>query len=228
MSEKKSQFVETLEFFRDHLLGHPEKLTYEEWLNADADDQAALLYVRFYPEISLAWYKMIVSREITYVDSADGVSTVLQYLLRNVEIIKNNPSAFSSEYIYTVAWRCIGCLPRNKYEKTRSEVECSNEYVDGDVEVDLFDLVPSEDADYATLETIDAFWLTIGHMGPKAEKVVSHLINGHETLHRVPKKSTERPIDRLADVTVSDAEYKEILEELKVKLAPFKDLIYDF
>jgi hypothetical protein len=44
----------------------------------------------------------------------------------------------------------------------------------------------------------------------------------------VAKCSTERPIDRLADVTVSDAEYAEIIKELKVKLAPYKEIILGF
>lgn len=228
MSANNDQFSQSYDLFRQHLSGYPAKPTYEQWKNADPDDQAVMLYVAFYPEITLAWYNMIVSRDITYVTSADGVSTALQYLMKVVDIIKANPEAYSAKYIYTVMWRCIGCLPRNKYEMTRNAFESSNEYVDGDIEVDLWDLVPAEDDDFELQEINATIEAIITHMGPKAEKVVSHLINGKETLHRVAKCSTERPIDRLADVTVSDAEYAEIIKELKVKLAPYKEIILGF
>ena len=94
--------------------------------------------------------------------------------------------------------------------------------------VSLFDTVPSEDDDVETQQTKEAIWTIIRHMGPKAEKVVNHLINPSDTLHKVSKSSSERPIDRLADVAVSKSEYEAIIAELKVQLEPYKDLLLQF
>jgi hypothetical protein len=110
----------------------------------------------------------------------------------------------------------------------RSISDISNEYIENSMEVNLWDLVPSEDDDMETKAVKESIWNIISHMGPKAEKVVNHLINSGDTLHKISKSSSERPIDRLADVSVSTSEYEEILSELKIRLAPYKDLIYNF
>ena len=232
MSANNYQFMQTRKMFQDYLSGYPKNLTYDEWKNADAEDKAALLYVVFYKEVTLAWYNAIVSRDISYVSQEDGVSTVLQYLMKNVALIEAEPELYSKRYIYRVCYNCIGCLPRTVSEKTRAESEMSNEYSEvgpfGDISFDLWDLIPSDMDDYETQETKEAIWNIIQHMGPKAEKVVNHLINPKDTIHRVAMSSPERPTDRLADVTVSNSEYEEIITELKVRLAPFKEVLLTF
>jgi hypothetical protein len=228
MSANNYQFIQTLEMFRDYLSGYPQNLSFEDWKNADAEDQAALLYVTFFKEISLAWYNAITSRNIVYVSQEDGVSVVLQYLMKNVDKILESPQKYCGDYIYRVSYNCIGCLPRSVTAKEKSLIEISNEYVEGDVEVNLWDLVPSEDDDYETQQTKEAVWNIIKHMGPKAEKVVNHLINPSDTIHKVSQNSVERVNDRLADIAVTPAEYETIITELKVKLAPYKDILLSF
>ena len=222
------QFVQTRDMFREYLSGYPTPLTYEDWKSAAEEDKAALLYVTFYQEVTLAWFNAIVSRNIAYVTAEDAVSTVLQYLMKNVSIIMNDPTRYSSNYLYRVCYNCIGCLPRTDSEKMRNASDISNIYVENDVEVNLWDLVPSEDDDLETQQTKEAIWNIIRHMGPKAEKVVNHLINPTDTLHKISGKSIERSTDRLADVSVTMAEFEEILAELKVKLAPYKDILITF
>ena len=232
MSANNYQFLQTRNMFQDYLSGYPKNLTYEEWKNADAEDKAALLYVTFYKEVTLAWYNAIVSRDITYVSQEDGVSTTLQYLMKNVDLIDADPNLYDKRYIYTVCYNCIGCLPRSVKEKARADNELSNEYSEvgplGEISIDLWDILPSDMEDLETQETKEAIWNIIQHMGPKAEKVVNHLINPKDTIHRISMSSSERPIDRLADVTVSASEYEEIVAELKQKLAPFKDVLFTF
>ena len=218
------QFIQTRNMFRDYLSGYPTPLTYEDWKNAEEDDKAALLYVTFYQEVTLAWSTAITSRDIAYVTAEDAVSTVLQYLMKNVSLIMNDPTRYSAKYIYRVCYNCIGCLPRAGCEKMRNASDISNIYVEDDVEVNLWDLVPSEDDDLETLQTKEAIWNIIHHMGSKAEKVVNHLINPSDTVGRVPNKAKERATDRLADVAVSDSEYDEILAELRIRLAPYKNI----
>ena len=229
MAANNYQFVQTRNLFCEYLTGYSENLTYEEWVQAEEDSKAALLYIRFYQEVTLAWYNAVISFNIVYVTQEDGVSQVLQYLMKNVSKINADKKRYTSNYIYRVCYNCLFDLwLTRKTDNQRSVSELSNEYVDGDTVVDLFDLVPSEDDDIETQKTKEAVWAIIRHMGPKAEKVVNHLINPMDTLHKVSESSSERPIDRLADVSVSKKEYEEIISELRVQLAPFKNILLHF
>jgi len=226
-SANNSQFIQTRNMFRDYLSGYPKNPTYEEWNNAAEDDKAALLYVTFYQEVTLAWYNAVTSNGVVYISQEDGVSTVLQYIMKNVEKISEDEKRYAPQYIYQVCYNCLLSLWKTRTtEMQRSNNEISNEYTEDGNVVNLWDLVPSEDEDLETQQTKEAIWNIIRHMGPKAEKVVNHLINPADTLHRVSAKSSERPIDRLADVSVTEAEYDEIIAELRVKLAPFKDILF--
>lgn len=226
MSANNYQFVQTRNLFKDYLSGYPKNPTFEEWNSAEEDDKASLLYVTFYSEITLAWHNAVTSLGIVHVTQEDGVSTVLQYLMKNVDKITADPKRYSPNYIYRVCYNCLLSLWRTRgTDMQRCASEISNEYTDGDIDINLWDLVPSEDDDYETLQTKEAIWTIIRHMGPKAEKVVNHLINPGDTLHKVSQSSSERPIDRLADVSVNSVEYEEIMAELRIQLAPYKDAL---
>lgn len=223
MASNNYQFIQTRDMFRDYLSGYPENPTYTEWKNAAEEDKAALLFVTFYDEITLAWYNTIVVFDTVFITQEDGVSTVLQYLMKNVEKINEDEKRYTSQYIYRISFNCLASFRGTQgTAMKRSTLEISNEYTEGDVTVNLWDLVPSEDEDIETQKTKEAIWEIIRRMGPKAEKVVNHILNPDETLHKIAQSSSERPLDRLADVSVTKAEYEEILEELKVRLAPFK------
>lgn len=229
MSANNSQFIQTRNMFREYLSGYTNSVSYDEWKNADTEDQAALLFVVFYQEITLAWNNAVVSRNIVYVSQEDGVSTVLQYLMKNVEKIMADEKRYTPQYIYQVAFNCLLALCNTRgTDQKRSSCEVSNEYTDGDAEVNLWDLVPSTDADPETEQIREAIWEIIRRMGPKAEKVANHLINPGDTLHKISRSSSERPTDRLADVAVTKAEFEAIVAELKVQLAPYKGLIFNF
>lgn len=229
MSANNHQFIQTRNMFRDYLSGYPKKPTFEEWNNADADDKAALLYVTFYQEVTLAWYNAVVSKNVIYISQEDGISTVLQYLMKNVDKISEDENRYAPNYVYQVCYNCLLSLWKTRgTDRQRCTNEISNEYVDGDITVNLWDLVPSEDDDIETQETKEAIWNIIRHMGPKAEKVVNHLINPSDTLHKVSQKSAERPIDRLANVSVTKDEFDAIIEELRIKLEPYRDILITF
>lgn len=233
MPANNYQFLQTRKMFREYLSGYPKNPTYEEWLKADADDKAALLYVTFYQEVTLAWYSAVTAINVVHVTQEDGISTVLQYLMKNVDKIAEDPKRYDGRYIYRVCYNCLLSLWKTRgTDAQRSAIEIPTEFFAGcpsdlsvDKSVSLWDLVPSEDEDLETQQTKEAIWNIIRHMGPKAEKVVNHLINPKDTLHKISGSSSERPIDRLADVSVSKAEYDEILEELRIKLAPYKDVL---
>ena len=149
--------------------------------------------------------------------------------MKNVDKISKDSKRYTAEYIYQVCYNCLLSLWRTRNtERLRCSCEISNEYAEDGVSVNLWDLVPAEDDDIETQQTKEAVWTIIRHMGPKAEKVVNHIINPGDTLHKISQSSSERPLDRLADVSVSKKEYDEIVEELRVRLAPYKDLLLQF
>ena len=72
-------------------------LTYAEWSKQPDSLKAGLLFVQFYNEITLAWDK---ANTIDFIDAEEGVSTVLQYLEKQVRqtqyFMKDDPSKKAS------------------------------------------------------------------------------------------------------------------------------------
>lgn len=186
-------------------IGYTEPLTFDEWFALADDSKAAALYVQFYDQISLAWYK---TRSF-YTPEEDGVSTCLQYLMKNVPVIAENPKRFTASYVYRVAYNCMYCICHDiKRDRERFELECSNIVIsDTGDELDLFDTVV-EDSDILSDKTKEEFWATIESIGEDAVSVVAKLLG--ESDKSLPK--------------VSPARTAEIIEELKVKLAGYLDV----
>ena len=227
MSLNYSPFISTKQMFREYLVGYSFPLTYETWVEADEEDKAALLYVNFYNQITLSYANVVSKYNADYIIAEDAVSNILGVLIKNSNILsekKDGSKRFTPGYFYSVCWGCIFSMVRSIATQKRNEHELSNELSDddGDVLVNLFDLSPAVDDTYEIRQAKEAIWDIIAHMGPKAEKVVNHLING-DTLKAVRKSSSEYSMDRLADVSVSPAEYRTILDALKIQLAPYAE-----
>lgn len=201
-SSTESPFYATRSMFKNHLnYTHP--WTYEEWLELSDSNKAAALYVRFFDQITLAWYKT----KSFYTLDEDGVSTVLQYLMKNVEVIKEKSSRYSEGYIYKVAYNCLYCICHDiKRDRERFEKETSNVLPvgGGTDEVDLFDTVPDIEDILATLDR-QAFWSLIDREGEDTAKVVEKLLRG---LHPRGAKNAA------------------IIERLRVILEPYKSEFY--
>jgi len=215
-----SEFATTYTLFYNYLtLEFP--ITFDTWISLEESDRAAALYVNFYKEISLAWYK----NRFSYVEEEEGVSTVLQYLIKNSEIIANDPRKFSGAYVYRVCANCIYCLRNVKRNADAEKYNLYSEVRDdyNDTCVNLYDLVPYEDDPIEVAQAKEAVWDIISKMGPKAEKVANHLITG-DSLRRTSKRSSEYAKDRLRDVQVDSKEYTTILAALKEQLMPYVEL----
>jgi len=204
-----SQFRTTRNLYLEYLSSFEFPLTYESWLAADDEYKAVLLFVNFFDEIELAWYK----QRWSYVLEEEAVSTVNLYLIKNVEKIKADPKRFRPGYIYTVASNCIYCLREPLVEINRDKYEVSNEISVGDDIVNLYDLAPSVDDSYEVKQAKEAVWDIIAKMGPKAEKVVNRLINPDDSLAVTRGKSNAN--DKLKDVSVSAEEYDSIISSLR-------------
>lgn len=204
-----SQFRETRNLYLDSLVGFEFPLTYESWLAADDEYKAVLLFVNFFNEIELAWYK----EKFSYVLEEDAVSEVNQYLIKNVEKIKADPKRFTAGYIYRVAANCINCLAWPQVARDRNNLEVSNETLgpNGDV-VNLYDLLPYQDDPIEVAQAKEAVWDIIAKMGPKAEKVASKLLNPEEGLRVRGRVNAD---DRLGRVDVSPSEYESILSAFR-------------
>lgn len=211
-------FNETKNLFMSYT-NYTGPLTFEEWLIKPEDQKAAILYVQFYEQITLAWYKT----KSFFALEEDGVETILQYLVKNVPIIIANPNRFRPGYIYQVAYNCLYCISHDiKREIERWENETSNIIFHGDDQLDLFDTVVAE-IDMSDELSKEYFWAIIEQMGPKAEKVVNHLLNG-DPLKKVNKRSKAYATDPLRDISVSLDQMEEIVEELRVNLAQFRTM----
>lgn len=196
--------------------GYTRPLSYEEWMMIPSGHKAAVLFVQFYDEITLAWYKT----KSFFVLEEDGVSTMLQYLVKNVPIIENDPKRFKPSYIYKVAYNCLYCISHDiKRDIERYENEVSNIVMSGEDQLDLFDTVVSNSGIYEEIMRKE-FWSVIENMGVKTQKVINHLLNG-ESLGLVSKRSKSYDTDPLRDIAVSVDEMEAIIIDLKKKLARF-------
>lgn len=215
------QFKEAFKRFSE-FSGYNEPISWDDWIKLrDRDTRVAILYCQFYNEITLAWYKA----KADFVPDEDGLSCVLQYLIKNVPILEEDENKFSPAYIYRIAYNCMDCLRYIQRDINRHNTETTNVvFYDGE-ELDLCDLAPHRDMEYEDAQDRKEFWAIIASMGPEVEKVINHLVN-EESLRRVPKKSQFHGIDPLTDISVNEKKMKEIIEMLRVRLADFKSIYY--
>lgn len=211
--DRGTQFHQVKVRFRE-FSGYSKPLTYEEWMATPDECKAAVLYVQFYDQITLAWNKT----HSVYSDINDGVSEVLQYLNKNVEKIKADKKRFTPAYIYKVAYNCLYCLCRdmNRYRAVYDN-ECSNIVGYGEDELDLFDTLVDEksesaqfDVDGATsyLTNATKVWDIVESMGKDAKLVVAKLLG--------EKSYTPKELN-----SVSEERTQEIISELRTRLAGF-------
>lgn len=191
-------FYETKKLFTDYIQ-YTKPLSYVQWLALNDDHKAAALYVQFFNEIILAWNKV----KSYDGDDDEAVETVLQYLIKNTEIIKKNPDRFKASYIYRVAYNCLYCICHDrKCDKERREFEISA--IQCDSQGDEFNLLDSfiRDSDSVEYE-IDKhlFWAIIEDLDVDSKTLVDNII-----------KNGTLPTDL-------SAENKKVVAELRIKFA---------
>jgi hypothetical protein len=222
-----SQFRETYKLYRNALSNYSFPLSCEDWLAAPDEEKAVLLFVNFFNEVELGWYKgryksgLKTVQAHANIQEEDAIDTVNQYLMKNVAIIQKNPKKYTPAYIYRVTYNCITCMNLVQRDITRNQVEVSNnsEGNDGDA-IDLFDFIPFTDDPYEVREAKEALWTLLDKMGPKAKKVANHLITG-DPLTKTSKRNIDYAKDSLADVEVSQEEADEIVETLMYNLGRY-------
>lgn len=186
-------------------------LSYESWFAIRDDLKAAALYVNFYDQITLAW-KFAKS---DFTSEEDGISTVMQYLIKNVSVLKSDPKKYTPSYIYRVAYNCMGCLRRvqkeqDRYNLTTSNVATGSEDVD---EFDLFSTMVGDSTDI--LETIYANKLEsdmqrlIDSLDDAEIRVIESLLGGKKLGKRMEAKKESI----ICELQIKFAKYRGIYAE---------------
>lgn len=173
-----NQLAHTRNLFIGYL-SYTKPLSYSEWLSLDDSDKAAALYVQFYEQITLAWF----TAKKNYGDEDEAVETIMQYLEKNVPIIKNSPSRFTSNYMYRVAYNCLSCICYSrKFIEDRLKYEVSNiQFGPDGNEYDIFEH-HSNNSDTTVNDYLkEELWDTIEELAQEDARVldvVELLING--------------------------------------------------
>ena len=182
-----NQFVETKRMF-ESAVGVKYPLSYEGWLAVKDDLKAIALYVQFYDAITLAWAKA----RSEFTPEEDGVSILMQYLIKNVPIIIGDKKKYNPQYIYRVAYNCMGCLRRVQRDADRYNLTQSNIVGDGDDEFDLFEKIIGEESDlieYAEKHRYETeIQCIIDALDEDSKKFIEYLLGGKKLGKRVEAK----------------------------------------
>ncbi len=135
--DSNSEFYNTYKLYREYI-GYTEPYSYRAWMKLPENFKAAALYVQFYNEITLAWYKVKTNWSI----EEEGVETINQYLIKNVSKIKGDKKRFKPAYIYKVAYNCLYCLCIDPSKnKDRFLKETSADSIDFEGEMSWYDFI---------------------------------------------------------------------------------------
>lgn len=160
----KTRFMESLSFIKAF------PITYEYWMTLDDDFKAAALYLNFYPQIILAWQ----NETDYYLEEEDCLSTMMQYLIKNVDKLKEDRKRWTRGYIYTCMKNAVIGIRRIKKNREFSDNTQSNIFNLDDGEHDLYDIIEDEKDCFRDFR----FWNIIDHLDDDMKAYVSHLIYG--------------------------------------------------
>ena len=209
-----NQFKESLNRFKSALT-RLEYNTYWEWMLIPDELKAAALYVQFYDTITLAWSK---TRK-PFIEEDIAVSTVLQYLVKNVDIIKKNRSRFTSNYIYKVTFNALYPLGRIQrdidffYNEHASTAEMlHNKNCDWADELDPDNVFYTESVfiekmittdSYSEDSSVEEIWEIIESCDDDTKRVIEFLVGGK----KLGKKLTAKIPTVIAELRIRLEKY---------------------
>lgn len=192
-----TQFQETKTLFSSALNAENCNTScYWEWMLVPDNLKAVALYTQFYNQITLAWSKT----KKPFVEEETAISTLMQYLIKNVSIIEDKPERYREAYIYQVArnsFYSLGVVKREiaeyanrasiyeRVDKTSPSLDSMEEpyytedsYIDRRVDtVSLFDSIENRH-----------FWEQIEKLDADTKDVVECLINHKRITGALAKK----------------------------------------
>lgn len=181
-----NQFKKTYHMFKDALDGlNLEYQTYPDWMFIPDEFKVAAIYVRFYREIILAWSKT----EKPFIEEETAISTLMQYLIKNIPLIKLYPKRYIENYLYKVAFNAFYPLGRIKRDienytrrvSTYQRIETkfiSDEYDEEKSDnIHYINNFISEDPDIYDFEEKQALWSEIEKLNDDEKKALEKYIN---------------------------------------------------
>lgn len=210
MTTSTNAFKETYNLFKT-FTHYTRPLSYMEWMDLPSDYRTAVLYVQFYDQITLAWYKL--KTDATY--DEEVIDEVIKYLMKNTPIIEENPTRFSEKYIYRIMYNAIYCKSIDPWKGQTAKTSKYNNEVSQFARNDSGDMV-------------DLFATLIGDGYDVEQVIMNRLIE--ETIHSLSDEEylclCNRLHDRSPEVEKLRAKYPltekqraEILKTLKVKFS---------
>lgn len=181
---------------------YTEPLSYADWLLLPFGKKAAVLFVQFFPQITLAWQKV----KSFYTPEEDAVTEMFKYIMKNIPLIEAAEKKFTPQYIYKVAWNCLYCICHDiKRDRDRWELETSNIAENELGECDLFDTVFDKDSLYDEADKQN-LWGLVDKLPEEYQSYIAYILG-----EKLEKGMTKK---RMA----------ELKENLKVLLTPFSNL----
>lgn len=200
------QFTKTYKAFKAATDGYSSE-TWFDWMLIPGKLKAASLYVHFFPQILLAWKKY----ELPYIEEETAVSTVIQYIIKNVDIIECDMRRYTPNYMYQITKNAIYPLSRIRRDIDHYHRRCSWY----DVDDRLFESWCARDSEgeqllyvepwrsekvVDTTDVLDqiidrhrsaAFWSIVESLTSEELKFVERVINGVAVGKRLQKKEDE-------------------------------------
>ena len=190
---KEKKKMNTNEFYETKMrfteaIGMTAPISYAQWLALPDTLKAAGLYVNFYEQISLAWSKA----KAEFIDDEDGVSTLMQYLMKNVDIIKKNPKKYTPNYVYTVAYNSMGSLRRLKGEQNRYNYTASH-YVQNDKgeDLDLFDALVGDEIESIIHKVADVLFDAYSDLDNDTKLIIQNILYNRKLTQKAQKRESE-------------------------------------
>lgn len=110
-----NEFTTTYRLFKEAVDYYPTDIsTYEGWRELPVKLRAAGLFVQFFDQITLAYQKNKDS--YPFIEEETAVSTVIQYIIKNVPMILYQAKRYTPGYMYKVAFNAIYPLGRIKQD----------------------------------------------------------------------------------------------------------------
>lgn len=210
MTNTKNCFRQTYDLFKTYT--HYEKpLSWAEWMELPSDLRTAVLYVQFYDQITLAWYKL--KTDATYEEEV--VDEVIKYLMKNTPIIEEHPERFREKYIYKIMYNAIYCKSIDPWKGQTAKTSAYNNETSqyqhnesGDV-VDLFQTLIGTNSDIMTQVTNNMILQVLSNLTEVEYMCLSNRMHDRsEDILALNKK-----------YNLSDKQKAEVLKGLKIKFS---------
>lgn len=211
------QFRETYKCLSSQLHYNGSDMKYSTWMRKQPEHKAAFLYVNFFSAVQSAWYK---KSSFKFIDEAEAVSLVLQYLQKNVAKIEHDRNRYKPSYIHTVCVNCMSILHWRKCDRERNEKETSLIFEHDGEEFEILSILPgTDDSEYEDPQVEygvpDLEDVLCKLCDDKYAKLIYHLINPQMSLRRVSKKNVNYDCNPFSDVYVPQSEVPCMIENIR-------------